>query len=187
MINIMNMINVDVNIMVTATGSGSGNGGNNNNNNNNNNNGGSGSGSGSGSGGGNNNNNNNNNNNGGSGSGSGSGAGNNNNNNNNNGRGFTISQDMIPTFLVNSRRRSSREVNENKLLPYSKRITPATHVAINSILHQLILEDSSTIGSKPNTTFSKYLINQVEESFTEFKEKCVKGVPFCELLQIAEF
>ena len=186
MIDIMNMINVNVNIMATATGTGTGTGGNNNNNNNNNNNGGSGSGSGSGSGNGNNNNNNNNNNNGGSGSGSGSGGGNNNNNNNDNGRGFTYSQDMVPTFLVNSRRRSTREFNENKLLHLENRITPETHAAMETLVRTILTEDNE-IGSQPNTTFSKYLFNQVEQSFTIFKEKCNNGVPFCELLRIAEF
>ena len=184
MINIMNMINVNVNIMATATGTGTG--GNNNNNNNNNNNGGSGSGSGSGSGGGNNNNNNNNN--GGSGGGSGSGAGNNNNNNNNNGRGFTYSKDVIPTFLVNSRRRSRREIDGgNNLFYFENRTTPVTFAAMETLVRRKMIEDSDKFHSQPSSAFSKYLINVVEESFTVFKEKCNKGVPFCELLQIAEF
>ena len=185
MINIMNMINVNVNIMATATGTGTG--GNNNNNNNNNNNGGSGSGSGSGSGGGNNNNNNNNN--GGSGGGSGSGAGNNNNNNNNNGRGFTYYKDGIPTFLVNSRRRRyRREISGNILLYSENRTTPDTFTAMESLVRRTMIdEDSGIIDSQPSLAFSKYLINIVEESFTDFQGKCARGVPFCELLQITEF
>ena len=176
MINIMNMINVNVNIMATATGTGTGG---NNNNNNNNNNGGSGSGSGSGSGGGNNNNNNNNN--GGSGSGSGSGGGNNNNNNNNNGRGFTNDEKEFPTFLVNSRRRSRRENNDNNL------VTQEAYEKMDSFVRRTVAERGNEFGSQPNTIFSNHLLKEVEKSFRVLEAKCDKDVPFCELLQLAEF